>query len=176
LRCRWKECLFFLSIKRIMRTTFMKFCEAIWPGADGLIRIFTFPRLVIIYCKETAQTRKGRAMQSAFTKSQIMTPEPGIEPGSTWWEAGSPPTTPSALAKECLCDFKIQFLVFAFRPTALYCAVTLHVYSQYLTSWAKYFKNWHRRKPYLFWGKNIWVRDPFAGHVPVYEHPCSVRP
>jgi hypothetical protein len=77
---------FFLSIKRIMRTTLFisvtLLCEDIWPGADGLIRIFTFPHLVIIYCKETAQTRKGRAMQRASTKSQITTPEPGIEPGS----------------------------------------------------------------------------------------------
>jgi hypothetical protein len=58
-------------------------CEVIWPGADGLIRIFTLPHLVIIYFKETAQTRKGRVIQSASTKSQITTPEPGIEPGST---------------------------------------------------------------------------------------------
>jgi hypothetical protein len=55
------------------------FCEFVWPGADGL-RIFTFPDLVnkIKYCKETAQTRKGRAIQSASTKSQMTNPEPGI--------------------------------------------------------------------------------------------------
>jgi hypothetical protein len=58
-------------------------CEVVWPAAVGLIRIFTFLHLVIIYCEETAQTRKGRAMQSASTKSQMTTPDPGIEPGPT---------------------------------------------------------------------------------------------
>jgi hypothetical protein len=56
---------------------FINFCDSIMrgyirPGADGLIRIFTFPHLVIIYCKETAQTRKGRAMQSAIKYNHLI--------------------------------------------------------------------------------------------------------
>jgi hypothetical protein len=77
---------FLISLERSRRATFCNIvtllCEVVWPAADGLIRIFTFPHLVII-CKETAQTRKGRATKSASTKSQMTTPEPGIEPGPT---------------------------------------------------------------------------------------------
>jgi hypothetical protein len=66
------EAAFFFQLNALCIPLFESvLCEAIWPGADGVIRIFTFPYLVIIiHCKETAQTGIGRAMQSASTKSQ----------------------------------------------------------------------------------------------------------
>jgi hypothetical protein len=68
------ETYIFQSIKNIVRTTVwnsVSICEFIWPGADGLIRIYTFPHLVIIYCKETAQTRIRRVIQSSSTKTHM---------------------------------------------------------------------------------------------------------
>jgi hypothetical protein len=54
--------IFFYQIKHILRVPLLRISVTLlyarlYAGADGLIRIFTFPHSVIKYCKETAQTR-----------------------------------------------------------------------------------------------------------------------
>jgi hypothetical protein len=76
------------------------YARYIWPGADGIYHLYLPPFGYHMYCKRKRHkpAKEGRCKVHLYTKSQMTTPEPGIEPGSTWWEAGSPPTTPSALA------------------------------------------------------------------------------
>jgi hypothetical protein len=68
----------------------LNFCDSIeyYARFYGQVPMVLFaylpsPIQLSYFARETAQTRIGRAMQSASTNSQMTTPEPGIEPGST---------------------------------------------------------------------------------------------
>jgi hypothetical protein len=96
------DIIFCFSIKRILQTTFLISVTLMWSYMARCIWLW--------YVAKKSTYPHRMAMQSASTKSQMTTPEPGIEPGSTDGNRAHHPTrhmrwvTKVKLYKVC-CNF-----------------------------------------------------------------------